>query len=42
VIGSNTPPGQYGQAQARLRKALGKVAAGAGPVAIVREVFGPR
>jgi hypothetical protein len=29
-------------AQARVRKALGKVAAGAGPVAIVREVFDPR
>jgi hypothetical protein len=30
----------YLQAKARLRKALGKAAAGAGPVAIVWEVFG--
>jgi hypothetical protein len=32
----------YRDAQARLRKALGKVAAGAGPVAVVRAVFDPR
>jgi hypothetical protein len=32
----------YRDAQTRLRKALAKVAAGAGPGAIIREVFQPR